>query len=442
MNPMRQRSPRQLASDQTNYELERSRSMRAAQEQADKLRSIASGVPESKLLSTAKQMDVGAAARSADFLKGGRGNASMALNRATANVPSIMSNLNVNRPSAQVAGAVAASPVSMTPAPSRFVAPTPLSGPGGNRATDAAELAANLAQTQPGGLAAARQPAVAPAQRAGNALARATSTVPPVATAPGIGRTLAADGGAYKGALDAVAANPNLGANGYGTGSVRMAKAGEVASPLVAGSMDPNGTGPQRASTAFDPEVARAALFAKHPAIFQAGTDENAQFDAHAKQYGLESAHQNADSIVASVNASRNATAAKDEANRPVSPTNPSDANTAAVNAALNTPPVAPPQSVAAQAGQRAGSAISSIVGRAGRAIDRGIVAPVANTVAAGVDAVKGLFSPSQPITPTARYTPSPEPTPYTVSQPLSPNPGDASPPMVAEKKKKTWDNL
>lgn len=59
-----------------------------------------------------------------------------------------MSNMDVNRPNAQAASATAVSPMPRTPAPRPFTAPTPLTGPTGNRATDAAALQQNLAMAR------------------------------------------------------------------------------------------------------------------------------------------------------------------------------------------------------------------------------------------------------------------------------------------------------
>lgn len=190
--------------------------------------------------------------------------------------PRVTGNLNANRPNTLAGGAIAASP--QQPAtPSPIVHPPTLTGPTGTRATDAAQVKATVGFTQP----AQASPQVA-------------VTNP---TAPQMGKTLST-------AQSDAALGPVTGANGYGTGSVRYAKAGETQSPLIAGSMDPNGTGPQHAG-AFDHEAARADLFKRHPNIFTAGTPENQAFAAHAQKYGLQAAHQNADALMATLNPSQ-----------------------------------------------------------------------------------------------------------------------------------------
>lgn len=125
---------------------------------------------------------------------------------------------------------------------------------------------------------------------------------------------------------------PVTGANGYGTGSVRTPKEGEVG-PAVE-----TETGIVHAPT-FDQTAARLALKQKHPAIFEAGTPENEAFVAHAKQYGEASAHENADAMIGTLRMSQNNVRVAREAARPESPTNPDDTNTAAVNAALQKAP-------------------------------------------------------------------------------------------------------
>lgn len=407
--------------------------MRGAQEKADQLRAIASGVPESKLLSTANQMDVGAAARSKSFLDGGKGNASTALGRATANAPAINTKLDVNRPNAQQDAAILASP---------------------------APVAAGRAANQTGGpidynaIAERRKAAgeIAPAQQAGNALARATTTTPAVATTGGIGKTLAADGGQYKGALDAAAGGAsNLGANGYGTGSVRFAKAGEERQGPS--QVTENGVIGQ-APAAYDPEQARAQLAVRHPAIFKAGSPENAAFDAHVKgliakgltpEQAMQDAHKNADMIVGRVVAADAATTAPNRAMADAA--NPVPVTSPGIEQPRDTFPQ-PPPSPALLAGQNAASKIVGGIKAVGSALDRSVIAPVENFTRGAGNYVRGLVGNTTPL---PEYKPMAGPSVAPPAQVAGQNRAqmDAetappAPPVVADakKKKNAFDNL
>ena len=227
----------------------------------------------------------------------GQTNASPRATRITSPVTAPVSigsgsvSLNMNTPNAAAAGATAASPLPVTPAATRFTAPTPLTGPGGNATTDAAALAANLAQTQPGGLRSANG-------------ARVSPNVTPSPTAPpaqaGVGKVISSAQGVAQG-LD-----PLTGPNGYGSGGVRYVKPGEqrqgpsqvTADGVVgAGSVAP-----------FNHEAARTALHDSWPEVFTAGSPANLAFVKHVKDQqaagmtpgqALQHAHENADSILA-----------------------------------------------------------------------------------------------------------------------------------------------
>lgn len=95
----------------------------------------------------------------------------------------------------------------------------------------------------------------------------------------------------------------------YGSGSVAYAPKGSTptaATPVFDTSYDKSAAGRQVqtgvARTAdpneYNPDTARANLFAAYPEVFKAGTPQNAAFVAHAKEFGLQSAHQNASSIL------------------------------------------------------------------------------------------------------------------------------------------------
>lgn len=296
--------------------------------------------------------------------------------------------LNVNTPNAQQDAAILASPAPV--APGRAANQT--GGP-----IDYNAIAARRAQA--GG--------VTP-----------NPTQPPSST----GRTLTAAQG------DA-ALGPVTGANGYGTGSVRFAKAGEERQGPS--QVTENGVIGQ-APAAYDPEAARRALYAKHPAIFKAGTPENLAFDAHAKQFGLEDAHKNADMIVGRI-ATANAAA-----------TNPNRAMADAANPmpTVKPEPIArvrdtfPTQpSPAMDAGRRVAGSIVGAAKSVGGAIDRNIISPVENFTRGAGNFVRGLVGNKTPL---PAYQPSVDPTatppsqvaPSTVPNPVVP---PAQSPPVAE---------
>lgn len=184
--------------------------------------------------------------------------------------------LNVNTPDAQQNAAILASPPPVTP--SRAA----------NQTGNAIDQNAIAARRQMASPVASAQPA-----------------------APAGGRTISNDAGVAAGLT------PLVGPNGFGTGSVRTAQKGEALTPATT-----TADGVQRAAP-FDAEAARAALYAKHPAIFNRDehgneinpTPENAAFQAHVNdqikkgmtpEAALQSGHDNADSIVARVNQLQN----------------------------------------------------------------------------------------------------------------------------------------
>lgn len=95
----------------------------------------------------------------------------------------------------------------------------------------------------------------------------------------------------------------------YGSGSVSYAPKGSTptaATPITEMSYDQSRLGRQvqtgvgRAPDVanYNPDTARANLFAAYPGVFQAGSELNKAFVAHAKEFGLQSAHENASSIL------------------------------------------------------------------------------------------------------------------------------------------------
>ncbi len=308
-------------------------------------------------------------------------------------------NLDANRPGALQAGATAASPVTRTPAATRFVAPAPLTGPTGNRATDAAALGQNLAiaQNPTAFQASSSAPQAAPQAAAVN---------------PTMGRVLTEQqGNAIFGAPPSLAGTGQPIVTPHGVVSSRTAKAGEALPPAVTTADGVSRAAPPNA------DQQRAALFAKHPAIFKAGTPENLAFVAHAQQHGLEAAHANADSIVGQIAAAKPENQAPNRAmadasaagNVPAAPTGP--------EMPRDTFPTAPPAlpTQANRVGHAVAGGIKGAVSGVLGDIDRGIVSPVQNFVRGGIDVAKGLVGNT---TPTPRYRPMQERTPNPTATP------------------------
>lgn len=310
-------SPEQQASDQVRYErgvARRSQRMdeRAEAENAyrqERLNAISRGVPESSLPPVTSGMDVAAATRSLRYQTGGdEGNgpldsatrfrrnpaAEQAAYRAVAQSPV---SRDINRPNAISEATRAASPAPFMPGHGPLNLPNQRVGT--SDAEQARGLARNLAMAQPGGMSPQT------GQRA------ATQGAAP------IGTRLANDGGAYRDALDAampqqqgptadgapVRTVSDLGANGHGTGSVRMAP-GE---PL--GKQIPNDNGIVREGP-YDLNAARIALKKSHPNVFIAGSPENKAFVDQVKfnmgkgMSPIEAqthVHQNVDSLMATL---------------------------------------------------------------------------------------------------------------------------------------------
>lgn len=98
---------------------------------------------------------------------------------------------------------------------------------------------------------------------------------------------------------------PTVGANGFGTGSVRFAGKNEKAGPSQ---VTDTGIVGQSPAPAFDEVAARTALYKTHPELWQEGSPQNIAFNNHIKaqlakglapEAALQSAHENAGQILA-----------------------------------------------------------------------------------------------------------------------------------------------
>lgn len=174
--------------------------------------------------------------------------------------------------------------VATQPPPSVRVSAKPLTGPGGNRATDAANLAQNKS------LYAAHD----------------APSIPKKAT-PVTPSAIATNSPYVQGLLDKAAGitptTPTNTGTAYGTGSVRFDKGTPSASaPIVDASGKQTGVGRTGASgQPFDVNASRAELAKGYPEVFQAGTPENKAFVDYAKQYGEQSAHEHRGEILGQV---------------------------------------------------------------------------------------------------------------------------------------------
>lgn len=361
-------SPRQQARDQLRYEEEYARGATKTEERAqaeaayrrDRLAAIASGVPEASLPPVTKGMDVKAANERLSFATGGRGGANPGAlpnrrnssldqaSQAVANSP-VPTGSQYER---NVSGAVAASPKPFQPTKTPLNVPDQRITSGGAAAADAG-LARNLALTQPSGGRGLLTPETGSALTAAT---RAPAVDPANVPNSGVGKLVT--GGKYDVALDAVATPGVAGGNQFGTGSVRYAGKNEVQAPAVVS--DTGVSHPLEVDQAKEDERLRA----KYPELFVAGSPHNQAFIAHAKEYGLNDAYKNADSLLGTITASNRAVAAKNSAPSAQDSTLGSDAQIAEVNRQLKTPTPEQPGVVSRVAGgayrglQRIGEAV------------------------------------------------------------------------------------
>lgn len=138
--------------------------------------------------------------------------------------------------------------------------PNPLTGPGGNAATDRADYEQNLGLYAPGGMTA-----------------RAAIPQPPAQTVFQPSQTdVAGIQGRYQTPGTTASFTPGTATD-------------------IAGNSTSNGV-------PFNQASSRASLYASHPQIFQSGTPENTAFVSHAQQYGEPSAHANIDTVLDGTN--------------------------------------------------------------------------------------------------------------------------------------------
>lgn len=337
-----------------------------ARYKGDRLRAIAGGAPESSLPPATHGMDLVSANQRLSSATGGRGAAPMdapvfkdnGLDRATqagASVAGSRAPLDVNTPGTLQRAAKAASP-----APFQSTgAPLKLPPQGSTPHSADADLARNLAMTQPGGLDQFRQPATGPLARAA-----AAPAAPPQSN--GIGKVVPqAQSDALLGKVE--------GPNGYGTGSVRFAKAGEErAGPSQ---MTENGVIGQAPAVQKSLAEMRNELYKTHPEIWTPGSPENQAFLAHHAKFGAQSAYENAPALMATLKPGGTASGATGQTAKndlPNSDQAERDARIAATSAAAQ-PPLPPgalvdPRSVLGQVVHPADTA-KRLVGDAGDAI-------------------------------------------------------------------------
>lgn len=148
--------------------------------------------------------------------------------------------------------AMNASPEPFMPSKTPMTVAAPITSETGSRATDAANLAQNMAMaSNPRAFLSARGPSV-------------PATVPSITLDPSLPPARVSSTGI--------------------TRNMPSARASIAAAP----------------TQAFNQTTARASLYQSNPAIFQAGTPENAAFVAFAKENGEEAAHANLAQILAS----------------------------------------------------------------------------------------------------------------------------------------------
>lgn len=185
----------------------------------------------------------------------------------------------------------------------------------------------------------------------------------------------------------------------YGTGSVRFDKGTPTPSaPIV----DANGTqtGVGRVDSSgqpFDINTARNNLKAAYPEAYTAGTPENLAFAAHANKFGEQSAHENAQDILAPIAANKGTTSPGEAQSRSTLPTPGStDAQLSqqaiAANTATGPGGVVPNSTAGRVVGAVTGA--GDIPGQVGNAVSSGLsslgVSPQAqqNALTAGKDFV------------------------------------------------------
>lgn len=359
--------------------------------------------------------------------------AEMAANTAVARSPV---SLNVNTPNALAAGATAASALPRTPQAARFVAPAPLTGPNGNAASDAADLAQNLEF--------ARNPsAFQPPRPAAPKMADPTQ---PQGASTGIGRTLTpAQGNALFGdpnLLSSTTRNTNGQVSGrsiettFGNGSARMAGAGENnpdGTPKVAAVTTENGVS---RGAPFNSSAARIALQKSHPNIFIAGTPENAAFVAHAKRYGEEAAHQAAPGLMATL--TPQATGVTGQMAKNDLPNGDQAARVAQMaGTTASAQPPAPP-SAAADVGRKVASGAGQAAGVVAGSL-RSAVAPISALGTGVTNFHRGLVGAPPVADPMAKprmADPTQQPTPSIAAPPSAPAPV-AETPEEKERKKR-----